>query len=350
MRSKRETGANMSLTMKEIADQLNISTATVSRVLNGKPGVAEKTRQLVLELVNDLRFTPNPAAQNLASSKTYAVAFVIRRRLLGTENPFYDAMMVGVERELEQHGYHLVAITIDDDPTRDLWIPPGLDKRRLDGMLIAGCELSDRVMTTLLSMGIPTVLVANNLLHDTVDAVTSANRVGGFLATEHLIKHGHQHIAFIGGPRHWAPIYERMQGYLEAIHESNLTSIIQLQPDLFIESGTAGLENLLKQHAEVTAVFAGSDPLAIGVLRAAQELGLRVPEDIAIIGYDNIAWAETTTPPLTTVHIQKEKIGQIAARRLLELLNGEVLTPVKVEVSNELVIRASCGCKSNGAL
>ncbi|MCC7208819.1 MAG: substrate-binding domain-containing protein, partial [Anaerolineae bacterium] len=295
--------------------------------------------------VNDLRFTPNPAAQNLASSKTYAVAFVIRRRLIHAENPFYDAMMVGVERELEQHGYHLVAITIDDEPSRDLWMPPGLDKRRLDGMFVAGCELSDRVMTTLLSLGIPTVLVANSVRHGAVDAVTSDNRAGGFAATEHLIRHGHRHVAFVGGPRTWAPIFERMQGYHEAMLEHGLTPILQLQPNLYIDAGAAALYELLGHHPEVTAVFAASDPLAIGVMRAAQEMGRRVPDDLAIIGYDNIVWAETTTPPLTTIHIQKEKIGQIAARRLLEVLRGEALTPVKVEVSNDIVIRESCGCK-----
>lgn len=337
----------MSVTIKEIADQLNISTATVSRVLNGKPGVADKTRQLVLELVNDLRFTPNPAAQNLASSKTYAAAFVIRRRLLGAENPFYDAVMVGVERELEQHGYHVVAVTIDDDPSREIWLPPGLDSRRLDGMFIVGCELSERTMTTLLSMGIPTVLVANSILHDTFDAVTSANRVGGFLATEHLIKHGHQHIAFVGGPDKWAPVVERMQGYYDAIHAYGLQSIVSMQPDLFIESGVAALQDLMTQHPEVTAIFAKNDPVAIGVMRAAQAMGKRIPEDLAVIGYDNIVWAETTTPPLTTIHIHKEKIGQIAARRLLDLLDGQALTPVKIEVSNELVIRESCGCKAS---
>jgi LacI family transcriptional regulator len=335
----------MSLTIREIADQLNVSTATVSRVLNGKPGVAEKTRQLVLELVNDLRFSPNPAAQNLASSKTYAVAFVIRRRLLGTENPFYDAMMLGVERELEQHGYHLVAITVDDAPGRELWMPPGLDKRRLDGMFIAGCELSDRVMTTLLSLGIPTVLVANSILHDTYDAVTSANRVGGYMATRHLIEHGHRHIAFMGGPRNWEPNFERMQGYHEAVYEAGLTPVVHLMPDLYIESGARGLHDLLGQHPQVTAVFATSDPVAIGVMRGAGELGRRVPDDLAVIGYDNIGWAETTTPPLTTVHIQKEKIGQLAARRLLDILDDQTSTPVKIEVANELVIRQSCGCR-----
>ncbi|MEQ8675339.1 MAG: LacI family DNA-binding transcriptional regulator [Aggregatilineales bacterium] len=332
------------MTIKEIADQLNISTATVSRVLNGKPGVAEKTRQLVLQMVNDLRFTPNPAASNLASSKTYAIAFVIRRRLLGEENTFYDAMMVGVERELEQHGYHLVAITIDDDSSRDLWLPPGLDTRRLDGMFITGCELSDRVMTTLLSMDTPTVLVANHLMDDSLDAVTSANRSGGYAATEHLIKHGHKNIAFVNGPNDWSPVYERLQGYREAMSNYDLRPIISHQSNLLIDNGIAAFEEIKQVDEPVTAVFAANDPVAIGVMQAAQGMGLSIPDDLAIIGYDNISWSETTTPTLTTINIQKDKIGQLAARRLLDLLNGEALTPIKIEVSNNLVIRESCGC------
>ena len=147
------------MTLQEIATSLDVSTATVSRALNGKPGVSAPVREKVIELANQLRYTPNPAAQNLATAKSYAVALAIRRRLVHMDNPFYDRVMMGIEMELEKQGYYLVMITIDEAQHEHGWLPPGLDPRRLDGLIIVGPELSGRTMTTLLSLGLPTVLV-----------------------------------------------------------------------------------------------------------------------------------------------------------------------------------------------
>jgi LacI family transcriptional regulator len=332
-------------TLQDIADRLNISTATVSRALSGKPGVSQKTRQRVLEVANELRFTPDPAAQSLATSKTYAVAFVIKRLLIRSHNPFYDRIMMGVEQELEQHGYHLVSITIDEKQANVSRLPPGLDKRRLDGLIIAGCELSNRVTTTLTSLGLPTVLVGNTLQHSMIDAVTSENKEGGYAATTHLIEHGHRHIAFLCGPQEWSPVRERLQGYIQAMQEHGLAPKIIYRPDLEIESGYDALQEALSQNPEISAVFAVSDPFAIGATRAARDMGRRIPDDLAVIGFDNIPWAENTDPPLTTLYIHKVQMGRLAARRLLELLEEGPQPPVSIRVGNELVIRRSCGCR-----
>lgn len=339
----------MPVTLRAVAERLGVSTATVSRALNGKAGVSQETRQRVLEVANELRFTPNPAAQSLATSKTYAVAFVIRRRLVWSDNPFYDRIMMGVEQELEKQGYHLVAITIDEKQSYDSWLPPGLDKRRLDGVIIAGCELSNRVMTTLISLGLPTVLVGNTLLHSAVDAVTSDNKEGGYTATKHLIEHGHRHIAFLCGPQEWSPVRERLQGYGEAMQEYGLSPAIIYRPNLEIETGGDALREALSQNPKISAVFAVSDPFAIGAMRAAREMGRKIPDDLAIIGFDNIPWAENTEPPLTTAYIHKAKMGRLAARRMLELLNEGPQPTISIRVGNELVIRRSCGCPYSSA-
>lgn len=334
----------MGLTLKEIAERLNLSTATVSRVLNGNPGVSQKTRQRVLEVANELRFTPDPIAKSLATSKTYAVAFAIRRCLVPSDNPFYDRIMMGVEQELEQHGYHLVAITIDEKQLGGSWLPPGLDKRRLDGLIIAGCELSNRVMTTLISLGLPTVLVGNRLLHGAIDAVTSENQEGGYTTTIHLIEHGHRHIGCLSGPKEWSPVGDRVRGYVEAMQEHGLCPKIIYRPDLKIESGHEALQEALSQNPEISAVFAVSDPFAIGAMQAARDVGRKVPDDLAVIGFDNIPWAENSDPPLTTAYIHKLQMGRLAARRLLELFQEWPQPPITVRVSNELVVRQSCGC------
>jgi LacI family transcriptional regulator len=335
----------MTQTLKEIAERLNISTATVSRVLNGKPGVSAEIRQKVLDLANEFRFTPNPAAKSLSTSKTYAIAFVIKRKLVYSDNPFYDRIMVGAEQELEKHGYHLISITVNDEQTGDSWMPPGLDPRRLDGLIITGCELSDKVMMTLLSLGLPTVLSANTLSVMSVDAVSSDNRKGSYAATKHLIlEHSHEKIAYLMGPKNWSPVSERLLGYEEAMKEQGLQPLITCCNDLEIKSGASSLEETLRNHPGISAVLASNDPMAIGALQAARKLGIKVPEDLAVIGFDDIPWSETTEPSLTTVAIQKEQIGKLTARRLLELIEEGPQPSIVIRVSNELILRRSCGC------
>ena len=292
-------------------------------------------------------YTPNPAARNLATSRTDAVAVVIRRRFVGTDNPFYDRVMMGIEMELEKHGYHLVLTTIDEDQ-RDV-LPPGLDTRRLDGMIVVGTELSGRAMTTLLALGLPTVLVGNTLDHLSVDAVTSRNREGGYAATKHLIEHGHTHIAFLGGPPNWSPVRDRRMGYVEAMSEYGLAPVVTEVPSLALEAGRVALEQALEQDPRVNAVLAANDPVAIGAMQAARELGRRVPKDLAVIGYDNISWAESTDPPLTTVYIRKQLMGKLGARRLLDLIDEGPQPAVRTYVENELVVRRSCGCHGDAS-
>lgn len=332
------------LTLKEIAAQLKLSTATVSRALNGKEGISQETRELVLNWVSQQRYTPNRAAQSLATARTFAVAFVIRRQLVGTSNPFYERIMMGIEAELQEHGYHLILTTIDDDARGIGKLPTTIDRRRVDGLIIAGCELSTPTMRTLVALGLPVVLAANRLRNGGVNAVTSANRHGGYAATRHLIEHGHRQIAFLSGPPEWSPIRERAHGYQEALSEAGLTPRVITRPDLEIETGYAAMVEAFQRFPEITAVFASSDPMAIGALRAAREAGRRVPDDLALVGFDNIPWAESTDPPLTTVYIHKHRIGKLAAQRMMQLLLDEAQPPIEVEVDNELVIRRSCGC------
>jgi DNA-binding LacI/PurR family transcriptional regulator len=339
----------MSATLQEIAKQLDVSTATVSRVLNGKEGVSAKTRKRVLEVAATLNVMATPAARNLAKAHNLAVAFVIRRPAIPlADNAFYDRVMRGAERELEKHGYHLVSITIDEQPGEPVNLPPSLDKKRLDGLLIVGPELSEPMMAALTTFGRPSVLVANKHLHVNVDSVTSANREGGDAITTHLIEHGHQHIICLSGPQAWSPVGDRVDGYKDAMRRHDLQSKVIYRSDfLTVEIGYDAMQEALREHPEVTAVFATNDTMAIGAMRAARDMNCKVPDDLAIVGFDNIFWAENTDPPLTTVYIHKEEIGMLAARRLLEILHKGPQIPVDIRVKNELVIRQSCGCRVN---
>jgi LacI family transcriptional regulator len=331
-------------TQEEIAKALNVSAATVSRALNGKAGVSPATREKIFELAGKLLSKPNPAVQRFDPAKPYAVAFVVKRHLIWSDNPFYERIMMGAEEELERQGYHLVAITIDEDLHSEYALPPGLDLRRLDGLLIAGPELSHRMVRHLLALGAPAVLVGNSVPNVVVDEVSSQNEQGGYAATRHLIEHGHQRIAYLSGPADAAPVRERKEGYLEAMSEFNLEPRIVVQPGLTIIHGVHGLKDLLERYGDTTAIFAANDPVAIGAMQAAKEAGRSIPGDLAIIGFDNLTWTETTDPPLTTVYIHKRQMGRLAARRLLDIMQDETEHSIRILVENELVIRRSCGC------
>jgi LacI family transcriptional regulator len=332
-------------TQEEIAKILNVSTATVSRALNGKAGVSAATRQRVFELASEFLYKPNLLARQLATSKSFAVAFVIKRNLIMRGNSFYDRIMMGAEQELERQGYHLVAITIDEELHSEHALPPGLDPRRLDGLLITGPELSGRMMTRLLTLPLPTVLVGNYLPNTAVDTVSSDNYAGAYDATRHLIEHGHRHIVYLSGPPDWAPVLERREGYLRALREADLPPIIVVEPGLGTADGQRGFQQVLVRYPTATAILAANDPVAIGVMQAAKEAGRAIPFDLALIGYDNVTWTETTDPPLTTVYIHKQQMGKMAARRLLDIMKDDREPVAKILVENELVIRKSCGCK-----
>ncbi len=200
------------------------------------------------------------------------------------------------------------------------------------------------MMARLLALNIPTVLVGNALPDLAVDSVSSANHAGAYQATRHLIEHGHRQIAYLSGPADWAPIRERCAGYLQALREQELAPTILLRPGLRVDDGRGAIGELLDRHPQVTAVLAANDPVAIGAMHAAKEAGRAIPEDLAFIGFDNIAWTENTEPSLTTVYIHKQHMGKMAARRLLDILQNPHEPVATIQIENELVVRRSCGC------
>jgi LacI family transcriptional regulator len=336
----------MNKKLKDIAEQLNISVATVSRAMNDKPGVAPRTRMRILELMGSSESSSH-VLKKLPNSQTNAIAFVIRR-WVKSDSPFYDLIMMGAEQELEQYGYHLVSISIDQKHLLENdWMPPILNNKLVDGIIIAGCELSKLAMNNLFLLQLPSVLVGNTLMHRATNSITSDNHEGGYNATRHLIEHGHREILFLSVARGWVPVQERIQGYTEALQEHGLTPQVEYVDYSEQQEPSVELNNLKKvlgKYPNVTAICAMHDPLAFKLIQAARELGKHVPQDLAVVGYDNIPLSLASDPPLTTVNIHKTQLGRLAARRMIELLQGDLQTPVTIRVANELVIRQSCGC------
>lgn len=352
------------LRIKDIAERLGVSVATVSRALNDKPGVADDLRRRVLELAAKLDFAPNMAARSLNAARTGAVAFVVHQHGFPfTSDPFYFVILRAVERTLARDGYHVMMATVNE--RGDGHERSGGDElrlvseRRVDGIILAGPDLNPSLALSAIRRGLPVVLVDNVLDRTPSDSVVCDNRDGARAAVEHLLAHGHKRIAFVGGPATWLSTRERQAGYEGAMREARLRTLCVHEGATSIATGMAAGRRLFGKPVvsdtpdasgadEVperpSAVFAVNDAMALGVIRAARDAGLRVPHDLAVVGFDDIDMAEVADPPLTTVRIAKDLMGDLAARQVLELIHTKRQLPVKSVVATTLIVRASCGC------
>jgi DNA-binding LacI/PurR family transcriptional regulator len=333
--------------IKDIAARLKISSATVSRALNDKPGVSDNLRQRVLAVAAELNFTPNLAARSLAGARTHTVAFMVHQQAFPvSSDPFYFVMLPGLERVLAQAGYHAVLTTIGEGVVQADQLRV-VRERRVDGAILAGPDVPTALILSLIRRGLPVVLIDNSLERTALDCVLFDNREGARLAVEHLLWHGHRRVAFVGGPVVWPSTRERGEGYRDALDAMGLEPLVVHENATTVQTGYHAGHELLVMDEPPDAIFAVNDAMALGIIKAAREVEVRVPEELAVIGFDDISMAESAHPPLTTVRIAKETMGELAARRLLDLVageSGERGMPVKIIVGVTLVVRSSCGC------
>jgi len=335
------------LRIKDIAEQLGVSTATVSRALNDKPGVSDDLRQQVRKLAADLDFAPSMVARSLAGARTGAVAFILHRQAFPvSSDPFYFLIMQGVERELDRAGYHIVMSTVGNQPEdNNLRV---VRERRVDGLILAGPDINPSLVLSLSRSGLPLVLVDNALERTPLNCVLCEDCEGARSAVEHLLGHGYKQISFVGGPTSWLSTRERQKGYECAMRDAGLPGTVVHEKVTTMEAGLAAGRQLFAGKDRPRAVYAVNDAMAMGVIRAAREAGLAVPADVAVAGFDDVSIAASTDPPLTTVRVNKEIMGELAARRLLELIGDEQQPHCRIIVETTLIIRQSCGCVGSG--
>lgn len=334
-----------SVRQKEIAEQLGVSVATVSRVLNDQPGVGFELRERVLNLISQTGYTPDMVARSLATARTHTVAFVVDKvNYVATEDPFYSLIMVGAEAYLSQCDYHILLAAVESKHLTHPQTFSAVRQGRVDGLILAGPHFSTPFILHMLTNGVPVVLVDNCLSQMPVNCVLSDDKGGAYMATRHLIEHDHQHIVFLSGPRTWVSNDERALGYVQALTEVGLEPHIIQADDTTIATGEAMMREALTQIPDLTAVCAVNDAVASGAIRAANKAGRHVPDDVAVIGFDDLSWTAINSPPLSTVHTYKRRIGQLAAQCLLDAIQDPHAVPIKTVVSTTLVIRQSCGC------
>jgi DNA-binding LacI/PurR family transcriptional regulator len=333
-----------------MADRLGVSIATISRAMNDKPGVSSETRERVLALAQELRYRPNLAARSLATSRTNTILFIVHHRQFSeAEDPFYPFIMHGLADALKIDGYNVMLLTLDDkqlasDPS-ELRV---LQEKRADAVVLAGPDISPKFIHGASTLGLKTLLVDNKLRETDFTSIQPQNEEGSQASTNHLIEvHHHWNIALLRGPIGWASSDERAAGYLAAMSDADIKPIIVEVEDTTIETGREAARRALERYPEITGMVTVNDAMAIGAMRTARWMGRRIPESLAVVGFDDISWASYADPPLTTVRIPTVEMGRLAGRMLLELIDGSVTVKSRVRVATQLIIRQSCGCNKH---
>lgn len=337
------------VTLKHIARRTGLSIMTVSRVVRGRPDVSPSSRRKVLAAIRRLGYIPNPAAQLLAAGSAPMapgdrILGAIFSREVVTSHSYFAGIIQGIADEARRCDCHLLFAYGLGDATTPLDYPKMIREMMTRWIILVG-KVPSRFVEQLRGNGFSLVLVDMRPPIRDVDAVVCDDALGAYEATRHLIKLGHRRIALIRGPARHAFSQGLLSGYRRALQEVSIPlrdGYVQEGP-LSPEGGYAAAEALLKGPHRPTAIFTNDD-VAIGALRAIHDRGLRVPDDLALVGYDDIEYAAHTTPPLTTVAVPKEEMGRLAVRKAIaQMENGPHHTFSTTVVPHTLLIRSSCG-------
>jgi len=331
------------VTIKDIARELGLSVNTVSRALNNKPDVSRQTRARVLETARRLHYVPNTIARSLVTRRSNTLGLVVT----DVVNPFYSRVIRGVEETARQHGYTIILLNTNERDEDEKAAIRVLRSKRVDGMIISPVQVSRDHIAALQEDGYPFVLINRYFPDLDTDYVINDNRLGAYLATSHLIRLGHRRITHITGPEHVSSVRERLRGYRQALEEGGVAADQQhvIHTSLSLEGGYRATQQLLDGCSLPTALFTYSDLLAVGALKAIREAGLRVPEDVALVGYDDIEFAAFLEVPLTTISQRSYEIGSCGVELLLDILAnpGEQRQRRHTVLQPRLVVRKSCG-------
>ncbi len=320
-----------SVTIYEVAQEAGVSVATVSRVLNSGR-VASETRRRVLEAMDRLGYLPNTLARSLATGTSRAVGVVVP----DAAGPLYGRMLRGVGDVLEAAGYTHIIGTSARDPDREARTLRDLSARKVDAVVLIGSSLDGVALRALWAVLPPVVLVEQEGGEVRSPTVTVDNEGAAYTATRYLIARGHTRIAHVRGPRRAGQ--ERYAGYRRALREAGLAEGPVVQGDFSEPGGYRAMRALLEQPG-FTAVFLANDRMALGAYRALREAGVRIPEEVSVVGFDDLAFAAYLDPPLTTLRQPAYEMGRAAASAVLSRLSGA--EPANVVLSCELVPRAS---------
>jgi LacI family transcriptional regulator len=341
MNNADQSTGTRSVTVKDVAERAGVSTATVSRVLSGSAGVGEPLKARVLEAARALSFRPNRAARDLRVGSSRTVGVLIP----DIENPFYTSVVCGIEDALSETDYSLLLANYNENPEAEARRLEVFRAEGVRGLIISASRTPSLLYAELAKAGMPMVAVSRVLSRLRVDQVMVANREGAYSATAHLIRLGHHRIAIINGPTVFTTARDRQSGYEDALSEAGQS----VEPELIVHCdfrracGREAMEQLLQLPSLPTAVFTASNLLTLGALQAIHEHNLEIPRQIAIVGFDEMPWAGSLRPALTTVEQPAVEVGRTAAKLLLERISEPTLPRRQVVLGTRLIIRSSSG-------
>ncbi|GFN24245.1 LacI family DNA-binding transcriptional regulator [Thermanaeromonas sp. C210] len=325
-------------TIYDVAKAAGVSIATVSRVINGYPFVSEKTREKVLQVMQELNYSPNILAAALMKKVTYTVGLLIP----DISNPFFAEITRGAEDAANKFGFNTIICNTDNDSEKETKYINLLLQKSVDGLIFATSEIVNQNILMLKEKKFPMVLIAREVEGSGVDVVLADNVQGAYEGVKYLIELGHRTIAFVGEPLTIKSTQERLAGYEKALKDAGLPIVEHL-----ILTGFKTLEETYKKiksfywKTRPSAIFATNDVLAIGVIRGLKELRINIPEDVSIVSFDDTVFASIAEPPLTSVAQPMRQMGQLAIMKLINRIRNKEEAATKIVLPTKLVVRNS---------
>ncbi len=329
------------VSIKDIAQVAGVSHSTVSRALKGTGRVAPATRERIRRIAQELGYTPSLVARSLVTRRTHTLGLVVTT----IADPFHTEVVRGVEEAALEAGYSLLLAMSNEDPQREMQAVRSFQERRVDGVIVAASRVGARYGDLLCELGVPIVLINNHVEGANIHSVAHDDYDGARQVMAHLLALGHRRIAYLGNARGGNAQERRWSGWRDALIEAGLPAprtLCATGPDGRVESGQVALERLLAQTSQwPEAIFCYNDMMAIGAMHALKARGIRIPEDIALAGFDDIDLARYLDPALTTLAQPRYEMGRQAVEILLALLEERGKPRRRIVLRGRLVVRTS---------
>jgi len=327
-------------TILDVARIAHVSTATVSRVLNSPGKVRAETRQRVYRAMDVCRYKYNALARDFATKRSHTIGLI----LPSITNPIFAESTRGVQDFAGEHGYQVILGNSYYQYKKEARLVALLRERQVEGLLITTTDLKGEILKSLVHEGFPFVLLYSTIRKGPLWAVGVDNFSGGYRATEHLIKQNHRRIAMLAGSFHFSDrSFHRWHGYKKCLRDHNIPydPALLRQTDYSLVSGKEGVKKFLSLRMPPTAVFCSNDFIALGAIEGARQMGLKLPEELSIVGFDDIEISSFVTPSLTTIRQPAYAMGKLGAEALVQRLNNGLSKPVHKLLETSLVIRES---------
>lgn len=327
------------VTMAEVAREAGVSLMTVSRVVNNKGEISDTTRQRVQEVIDRLGYRPSDIARGLVTDRTCTIGLVVP----DNSNPYFSEVARGVEHVAYAEGYNVFLCNTEENEQREMAVLQSLEEKRVDGVVLCSSRLNDDNLNRALAHHGAVVMINRKIEQNSLGMILVDDENGGFMTMQHLIQRGHHKIGIIAGPKKSYGGQQRDKGFRLALEMAGIPYHPEWKRHCgpVVDSGREAAYDLLSNYSELTAIACFNDLNAVGALQACVQLGIRVPDDIAIVGYDDIPLASLVTPALTTCRVPMYQLGQQAMRLLLAHISANSEDHENILVKPELIVRAS---------